>query len=183
MLLYGPVVRYWIRRRGISSADEGDVFQEVFVAVHRQLPSFERAEGAAKFRAWLKTVALSKIADQFRGQGRRGGRAVGGTGAWQMLQDPAANPDAADGKSSDATRGNSTPTRQALQIVREEFSELHCHAFWRTAVDECSAVDVAVELGLSAVAVRKAKSRVLQRVREYLNEQEVSSASGNQPVE
>src|SRR5687768_9801846 len=66
--LYGPVVRYWIRRGGVARHDRQDVFQEIFVVIHRKAAEFEPHEGVAKFRAWLKTVTLSKVSDYYRHQ-------------------------------------------------------------------------------------------------------------------
>ncbi|MEZ6101764.1 MAG: hypothetical protein R3E01_22750 [Pirellulaceae bacterium] len=43
-------------------------------------------------------------------------------------------------------------------------------AFWRTAVLGQATADVADELGMTAAAVRKAKSRTLQRLRRQLGD-------------
>jgi RNA polymerase sigma-70 factor (ECF subfamily) len=52
-----------------------------------------------------------------------------------------------------------------LHLLREEFEPQTWQAFWRTAVDGQPATAVAVELGMSAAAIRKAKSRILHRLR------------------
>jgi RNA polymerase sigma factor (sigma-70 family) len=66
VLVYGPVVRYWIRRAGLHGADLADVFQDAFLAVSRNIAGFERQEGHARLRAWLKRVTHSKVLDHFR---------------------------------------------------------------------------------------------------------------------
>jgi RNA polymerase sigma-70 factor (ECF subfamily) len=53
-----------------------------------------------------------------------------------------------------------------LGLLKAGFEDRTWQAFWRVAVDGRPAADVADELGMSAVAVRKAKSRVLHRLRE-----------------
>ena len=58
--------------------------------------------------------------------------------------------------------------RRALGLLRTDFEENTWRAFWRTAVDGLPAAEVADELNMSSAAVRKAKSRVLQRLREEL---------------
>ena len=55
---------------------------------------------------------------------------------------------------------------RAIALLSQEFTEGTWKAFWRTAVDGLSATDVGTELGMSPQAVRKAKSRVLARLRE-----------------
>ena len=60
--------------------------------------------------------------------------------------------------------------RRCCDLVRAEFHNRTWQAFWRTAVEGKPAPEVADELGMSPVAVRVAKSRVLQRLREALCE-------------
>jgi RNA polymerase sigma-70 factor (ECF subfamily) len=57
-----------------------------------------------------------------------------------------------------------------LDLIRPEFAERTWQAFWRTAIEGGSAPEVAAELSMSAGAVRVAKSRVLQRLREELGD-------------
>ena len=55
--------------------------------------------------------------------------------------------------------------QRALSFLQETFEPQTWRAFWRTAIDGLPAPEVADELGMSAAAVRKAKSRVLSRLR------------------
>ena len=59
---------------------------------------------------------------------------------------------------------------RALELVRSQFEERTWQMFWRTFVDGRSPVDVAAELGVTPAAVRKAKSRVLHRLKEEFAE-------------
>ena len=59
---------------------------------------------------------------------------------------------------------------RALELLRGEFAAQTWQAFWRTAVDGQSAPAIAAELNMSPAAVRKAKSRVLHRLKEELGE-------------
>ncbi len=59
---------------------------------------------------------------------------------------------------------------RALELIRGEFAERTWQAFWRTVVDEQQAADVAKDLGMTPGAVRVAKCRVLQRLREALGD-------------
>ena len=60
--------------------------------------------------------------------------------------------------------------RRALEQIKEHFHENTWEAFWRVAVDGRPTADVADELSMKPGAVRVAKSRVLQRLREELGE-------------
>ena len=59
---------------------------------------------------------------------------------------------------------------RALRLIRNDFEERTWKAFWRSAIDEQSSSQVAEELGMTSVAVRKAKSRVLMRLRAEFGE-------------
>ena len=54
---------------------------------------------------------------------------------------------------------------RALEAIAADFEERTWQMFWLTAVDGREPADVAVQFGVTPVAVRKAKSRVLQRLR------------------
>jgi RNA polymerase sigma-70 factor (ECF subfamily) len=77
---------------------------------------------------------------------------------------PERRDDAAD--SPEAITENAALVRQALNMIRGDFQEQTWRAFLRTAVDGRPAPEVAAELGMTKRAVRQAKYRVLQRLRE-----------------
>lgn len=160
--VYGPVVRFWIRRKGLNKTDLADVFQEVFLAASRNITSFDRHPGQAKFRAWLKTITVSKVNDHFRRHGKHPA-AKGGT---TMMQRIDALPEAED--LNEKTTEESLICQRTLEMVKGEFREKTWQAFYRCAVDGQTSQEVAAELGISALAVRKAKSRVLARLRDAL---------------
>ncbi len=169
--LYAPVVRYWIRRAGLNTTDLADVFQEVFLAVTRNMAAFERETGKAKFRAWLKSITLSKVHDHFRQKGRQP-LANGGSTAMLRLGEIEARASVANNEDAGDSLAHSEDTflvHRTLQIVKREFQENTWQAFYRTAVDGVTSQEAAAELGITALAVRKAKSRVMQRLREALS--------------
>jgi len=61
-------------------------------------------------------------------------------------------------------------SRRALELVRREFEERTWQMFWVTVVEDRSPVDVAADFAVTPAAVRKAKSRVLHRLREQYGE-------------
>jgi RNA polymerase sigma-70 factor (ECF subfamily) len=134
------------------------------VAAH--LDGFRHDRPGDSFRGWLRAVTRSMILLHFRKSGRQP-QGSGGTDAYAQLQelaDPlAAPPDDADDAAQTETDGL---RRRALELVRGEFEDRTWQMFWRTFVDERSPVDVAAELSATPAAVRKAKSRVLHRLKE-----------------
>ena len=166
--LYGPVVYGWCRQSGLQPADAADVVQEAFRAVAAGVESFRRELPGDSFRGWLWTITRNKVRDHFR---RRQDlpAAQGGTDAQrQLLQVP----DHAPGTSEAPGRANesSSLAHRALELVRAEFEDRTWQAFWRTTVDGQPAAAVAEELGMTSPAVYKAKSRVLQRIRQELGD-------------
>lgn len=169
--LYGPVVRYWLRGAGLGHPDRADVFQDVFLAVAQNLPRFEREPGEGKFRAWLKSVTRSKVSDHFRKHERQP-VAVGGSTAHFRLGELPASPQI-EPEHNDPALEHSEETflaQRVLQNLRSEFQESTWRAFQLTAIDGLTSQQAAVETGLSPLAVRKAKSRVMQRLRSALAE-------------
>src|SRR5262249_54989024 len=109
-----------------------------------------------------------KVQDHFR---RRRGQpeARGGTDA----QRPLAAGSQAESPGPDAGDPGDELTRlyhRAPELVRGEFEERTWQAFWRAAVDGQAPTDIAADLGMTPAAVRKAKSRVLHRLREEVGD-------------
>jgi RNA polymerase sigma-70 factor (ECF subfamily) len=164
--LYAPLVFGWCRRWGLPEQDAADVLQEVFQAVVAHLAGFRSGREGGTFRGWLRTIAHNKVQDHFRRAGRQP-RAAGGSDAQARLaQVPGAEAPGSD-EAEPEERGLFL---RALELIRGDFEERTWQAFWRTAVDGRAPRDVADELGMSAGAVRVAKSRVLHRLREELGD-------------
>ena len=179
--LYAPLVFHWCRRAQLQEHDIEDVFQEVFQAVLTHIRDFRKERRGDTFRGWLYTITRNKIRDYHR-RAQREPHGEGGTEAMQrfsQLEAPASRTEdvdlssaalatkaaAADGVADDADVERALYHR-ALGMIRGEFHERTWKAFWRTAVEDRSASDVAAGLGMSPGAVRVAKSRVLRRLPE-----------------
>jgi RNA polymerase sigma-70 factor (ECF subfamily) len=164
--LYTPLVYYWCRRGGMTGEDVHDVVQDVFQAVATGVGRF-RSEGGMTFRGWLRGITRHKVLDCFK---RRKGQpqAEGGSDAYQRFQEA---PDLQGGwDDNDADQEVTDLYHRALELVRIDFEERTWQAFWRTGVEEQAFADVAADLGMSEAAVRKAKSRVLRRLKEEVGD-------------
>ena len=167
VFLYGPLVRYWCGRWGVSGADADDVAQEVFQAVSVGLDGFRRDRPADSFRGWLRGITRHKALDFARARARRPA-ASGGTTAHLQLEQ-VADPAAAD-DDGDPTEQMSGLYQRAMELVRSEFEAKTWHAFWRAAVVGHPVDLIASDLGVTPAAVRKAKSRVLHRLKEEIGD-------------
>ena len=162
--LYGPLVEHWCRRGGAGPEDAADLAQEVFLAVSQGLERFER-RGPGSFRAWVRGITRHKLLDCYR-RAERQAAAAGGSTALERLLDI---PDPQPGSDEDADEMTGL-YRRALDLILGEFEERTWQAFWLTAVEGREAPAAAAELGMSPVAVRIAKSRVLARLRDEAEE-------------
>jgi RNA polymerase sigma-70 factor (ECF subfamily) len=165
--LYGPMVYRWCRRLDLPEREIADIFQDVFQAVAAHIASFRKERPGDTFRGWLRTIARNKVRDHFRKWGREPG-GVGGTDAQVRFASlPAA--ELAEDDSDDGTEDR-TLFRHLLDVIRAEFEDRTWQAFWLTAVEGRPPGEVAADLKMTPGAVRVAKSRVLQRLREALGE-------------
>jgi RNA polymerase sigma-70 factor (ECF subfamily) len=165
--LYSPLVLHWCRSAGLQDEDSADVFQEVFQAVAGHIDSFRKEQAGGTFRGWLRTITQNKIHDHFRRRGKEPAGAGGSAAQARMAQMPAPVRPEEEGAEREAER---RLFDRALELIRDEFEDRTWQAFWRTAVEGRSAKDVGAELAMSPGAVRVAKSRVLQRLREELGD-------------
>ncbi len=168
---YGPLVYRWCVRAGLREDDAADVGQEVFRAVAEGIDQFRRERAGDTFVGWLRTITRYKIADHHRRQAVRPD-AIGGTDFQIVLsQLPDSLDEEDDGEPRSSQQINAMLYHRALQIIRNEFEDSSWKAFWGTAVDGRPTRDVAADLRMTPVAVRKAKSRVLRRLRDEFDDE------------
>ena len=171
--LYAPLICHWCRKQGLPEHDMPDVVQEVFKSVAENIDRFQKKSSSDTLRGWLRVITRNKVTDHYRRQGKQAD-AAGGTAAlhrFAELPDIDIDQGATDSVDDDADEeGRQVLFQQAMKLIKEGFRERTWQAFWRVVVDECTPKDVAEELGMSPGAVRVAKSRVLQRLRQELDE-------------
>ncbi|MGO9110904.1 MAG: RNA polymerase sigma factor [Thermoguttaceae bacterium] len=166
--IYGPLVYWFGRRRGLQDADAADLTQEVLRAVSCAVAQFQYDPDRGGFRRWLFTVTRNELAD-FVGRAHRGPVGAGDTAMKKFLEQ---QPVVVD----EARLWDEEYQQQILdwaaERVQSEVHESTWQAFWQTAVEGQRAEEVAKRLGMSVGAVYIAKSRVIARLREHVEQQE-----------
>jgi RNA polymerase sigma-70 factor (ECF subfamily) len=168
--LYGPLVAVWCRHRDVIGQDADDIQQEVFQAVAAGLDSFRRDRPGDTFRGWLRIITRNKLLDHFRRRQKQP-LAQGGTEAlihMQQVADPEP-PDDTD-LPDDSEEDLRSLYHRALELVQSEFETRTWEAFWRAAVAGQAPAEIAAALDMTPAAVRKAKSRVLFRLRQEIGD-------------
>jgi len=159
--LYAPLIFHWGRAQGLNAVDTADLVQDVLTLLIVKLPEFQY-DPAKRFRGWLKTVTVNQARDHQRRQSVR--PAIdGGDAAAQIASANSADP-------FEEAEYHRFICNRALELMQAEFRDETWQACWKQVVDGQSAAEVAEELELSVNAVYLAKSRVLSRLRDELQD-------------
>jgi RNA polymerase sigma-70 factor (ECF subfamily) len=161
--LYRPLIFRWLTRQSVPARDLEDLCQEVLLSVVKHLPNFQHSNRPGAFRSWLRTIVWSRTSDYWRAI-EAATQASGGTGSTAVLEQMA-DPDSDLNRQWDEEHDRYVLNR-LLDLVEEEFEPTTLRAFRRLALEGADGAETAKELGLSVVAVYKAKSRVLRRIRQ-----------------
>lgn len=167
--VFSPIIYRWSRQAGLSGADASDIVQDVFTSIARRIHTFERQKEKGSFRSWLATITRNQIRDYFRRKARHPD-GHGGTEAMVRMMDVATPESDSLEKSISVEALNSRLPQRILEIVKSECDAKTWKAFWMTTIEEVSASVVAEKLEMNITSVYQAKSRILRKLRERLNE-------------
>lgn len=159
--LYAPLLHSWACSLGLQAQDAADLVQEVFVTLIKVLPTFTY-DRQGSFRRWLQTVTLNCWRNSRRRWDAQRGRIEGAP------LDDLVGPDELAARWEAEYRRHLV--RQALEVMRSDFQETTWKACWAVVAEGRPAAEVAAELGLTVGAVYAAKFRVLDRLRQELDE-------------
>jgi RNA polymerase sigma-70 factor (ECF subfamily) len=156
--LYTPLIADWLRRQGIQPADIEDLSQDVLAIVVREMPDFRHDLRRGAFRRWLRTITINRLRNFWRA-GRH--CVTHSAAALDSLEDP----------DSDLSRRwdeehDRHVVRRLLELMEPDFEPGTWRAFRLLVLEEKPTREVAETLGITANAVRIAKSRVLSRFRQ-----------------
>jgi RNA polymerase sigma-70 factor (ECF subfamily) len=161
---YGEMISTVGRRWGLQPADCDDLVQEVLLALSKAMQGFEYRPEKGKFRAYLKTITLHAVGRILRQKGLTARR-----GDTETASNAAGHSAPNDHAWDEEWRANHV--RRAMQVIEVEFSGAQLRAFQRHAVDGSEAQAVAEALKLTVNQVYQAKSRILKRLTELVQEQ------------
>lgn len=158
--LYEPLLKRWAVSRGFTLTDADDLAQEVLLKLFAALPGYRKVPGGS-FRSWLFRLTVNTGHDFRR----------------RVATRPLPDPDGLSGVDalSPLTEMEEAEylrelSRQAVELVRAEFSPQAMASFEGTKVAGRPAAEVAAELGVTPNAVYIAVNKVMTRLREVLAE-------------
>lgn len=161
--LYTPLIRNWLKRHALQAPDIDDMVQEVLSVVVRALPEFRHDLRRGAFRRWLKNITVNRLRTFWRS--RRSRPVATGDSDFEHVLDQLADPDSGLSRLWDQEHDLHV-ARRLLEMIAPDFEPLTWRAFRMLVLDGEDTAVVAQHLGISANAVRIAKSRVLSRFRQ-----------------
>lgn len=166
--VYRPVVYRLARRRGLQDADAEDLAQQVLVSIARSIEGWRKRDESVRFRHWLRRVAKNAILNMLsRGPKER---AAGSTSVQEFLN-----------QQSDDESGLERELEleyrreiffRAAALVKSEIATDSWKVFELAVIEDIPIEQVATALGKSVGAVYAARSRVMKRLRRYVEDME-----------
>ena len=166
--IYRPVVYRLARRRGLQDADAEDLAQQVLVSIARSIEAWRKRDESVRFRHWLRRVAKNAIINMLtRGPKER---AAGSTSVQEFLNQQG------DDDSRLARELELEYRREiffrAAALVKSEIATDSWKVFELAVIEDIPIEQVAAALGKSVGAAYAARSRVMKRLRSYVEEME-----------
>lgn len=165
---YAPLIRAWCRRHGLSDGDAEEVTSMVLFKLGQRMGHLDY-DPSARFRAWLRMVVLSQVREYWEQRARKPANYGSGGGT---SDDVLARLPGPQGPAEDLYQEIEAQRQllaRALDEVRRRVAPSTWQAFVATAVEGTDASEVAARLGLTRVAVYKAKSRTLDLLRQEVD--------------
>lgn len=162
IVVYSPLLRFWIRRKSVLDHAEDDILQECLRTIFSGIHQFEKNAAKGTFRGWLRTIVQSRVADHFRQQNQER------TTPQAFFESISSQTQKAPDELQAEQQALQALEARALELVRSSTTEKTWQMFWMTVVEKEPTADVARKFGVTAAAVRVAKARVLQRLKDLM---------------
>jgi RNA polymerase sigma-70 factor (ECF subfamily) len=167
--VYEAAIYRYCLSRGLQEADACDVTQEVFVAVHQRIETWDVDPAKGSFRGWMFRTARNIAADK-AAQRAKQALAAGDTEAIARF---ANLPEIMDQeRTAFIQEYRRALFRWAVEEIRPEVSTTSWQAFLLTAVKGRDAASVAEELNISVSNVYTSKCRIVAKIRAKIVELE-----------
>lgn len=169
--IYESALIGFCRRFGVPDHDASEVVQEVWVAVHQTIDTWQPSGSVGGLRAWLFETTRRRALQSLR-QRRRPDRepAI----SLDLIDEstwPAGLPSHGDAQTNvERSESQWMAFHVAASIVKRQVNESTWRAFWDTAVSGKSATLVAKENDMTVGGVYTAKCRVLVRIRNVISD-------------
>ena len=157
--LYGPLLYRYARLCGLVRTDAEEVRDRCLAILVQQMPDFDYQPGKGRFKAWLRRIVTNKVVDLLRKARER-----------QADSAVMAEVDNGDPTPLEVWERNwrTEHLKYCVEQLRTRYKAENVRAFEMLLFEGASVEQVCDELGLGRDGVYKAKSRILQAVREMM---------------
>lgn len=169
--LYRPVIFRIARAKGLQHADALDLVQQVLISVSSAIDRFEKQHEGVLFRNWLGRITRNAILKALSRRPRD--RASGGSDVLDVLNEIPADPETEALINLEYRR---ELFQRAAQQVRGQSQEVTWLAFEMTELQQISIERAAALLQISTGSVYAARSRIMRRIRNTIQQLEESDA-------
>jgi RNA polymerase sigma-70 factor (ECF subfamily) len=175
--IYRPILRAYLRKRGLEDSEAGDLVQDIFVKLLEKIHTYNRAEG--KFRNWLFSVAHNTVIDH----ARRRARYTKALDGWVVQMLGATTSESLQMAEDWVKIHRERILEHALKTVRARTSSRVWACFEQRLLRNRPGAAIAADLDLEPNAVYVNASRVLKQVREVCEEfdEDISHAFESDP--
>lgn len=178
--IYRPAIIRTAKLKGLQNADAEDLAQQVLISIANSIKNWKQDPQSSKranFRTWLYQVTRNAVINALT---RKAPDAASGNSKVNAMLNQ--SPSSAKDDSSQLTIEIRRETfRYAASQIRDEFQTATWQAFWMTAVEGHSIEAAAEELNKSHGSIYAARSRVMRRLKEMVQEiQIVESEDSNE---
>lgn len=160
--VYTPLMRQWLDRYEVQSADADDLIQEVLAYVMQELPRFDHNQRTGAFRNWLRKILVNRLRNFWRG--RKGQPAATGTTSLLEQLNQLEDDTSRLSRIWNEQHDREVVTR-LMELVRPRFQAKTWEAFHRQMFDSQKPDRIAAELDMELGSVYMARNRVLTALR------------------
>ena len=163
--IYQPLVLSFIQRQRLQYADAAEITQEVLSRVSQSIEKWDHTVENATFRGWLYRITRNLTIDFLRRKQREQKR---------MEKDEMGLSQIAGPTESESMQFRAEYERQlfhwAASRLKPRFKPRNWNAFWMTTVEGRKIEEVAQELELECGAIYVARSRIMSRLSQMIQE-------------
>jgi RNA polymerase sigma factor (sigma-70 family) len=169
---YAPRIYAWCKQWRLQEADARDVTQNVLLRLAEKMRTFTY-DPQRSFRGWLRTLTRHAWSDFVAAQ-QRAGWGSGSSAVEEFLHSVASG----DSLVSHLEQQFDLELLEEARLRVQDRVDAHSWEAFRLATEEnVSGGDVAARLGMTVVAVYKAKSRILKMLQDEIKQLDVEPVS------
>jgi RNA polymerase sigma-70 factor (ECF subfamily) len=174
---YAPLLRRYLKRLGLEENAANDVFQDVFLRLLQNLPTFELDKQRGRFRSYLWKLTYSALVDQ----ARRFRVRVQAEEEWVKRFHEASESESRKVQDELNEINRQQILKRVLPRVRSATSPTAWTCFEERLLKDRPGADIAAELAISTDAVYVYASRVMKEVRRQ--SATVADELGDEPID